>query len=144
VLEPYTANLNQDCLLILTYFTSDQIGEESVDVVLHQFWEIDSSGVRSLPVMTAEDKLVLDKVQRSIEFVNGHYQVAIPWREDRLTISNNYEMAFKRLQKLEKHLQINPKIAVAYKDTIVILGRTCCRTTNFKVVLTSFSSCLSG
>jgi len=44
--------------------------------------------------------------------------VAIPWQEDRLKISNNYEMAFKRLQKLEKHLQINPEIAVAYEDGI--------------------------
>ena len=49
-----------------TYFTSDQIGEESVDVVLRQFWEIDSSGVQSLPVMTVEDKIALDKVQKSI------------------------------------------------------------------------------
>jgi len=52
VLEPYTANFNQD--FARTYFTSDQIGEESVDV--HQFWEIDGSGIRSLPVMTVKDK----------------------------------------------------------------------------------------
>ena len=37
-----------------TYFTSDQIGEESVDVVLCQFCEIYSGGVWSLPVITAE------------------------------------------------------------------------------------------
>ena len=64
------------------YFASDQIGEEALDVVLHQFWEIDSSGVQNLPVMTVENRIVLDGVEKSLEFVNGHYQVAIPWRED--------------------------------------------------------------
>ena len=76
-----------------TYFTSSQIGEESVNEVLRRFWEIDSSGIQSLPVMTAEDKMVIDKVQDSIQFVDGHYQVAISWREVGFSIPNNYKMA---------------------------------------------------
>ena len=90
-----------------TYFTSDQIGEESVDAVLRQFWEVDCIGVQRLPVMTVEDRLVLDKVQKSIEFVGGHYQVAIHWRKDKLSIPNNYKMALERLKKLETRLQKN-------------------------------------
>jgi len=101
-----------------TYFTSNHMGEESVDVVLRQFWEVDSSGVQSLPLMTAEDKMVLDKVQNSIQFVDGHYQVAIPWREVGFSIPNNYKMAVERLQKLEKRLQNNPEVAMAYDESI--------------------------
>jgi len=57
-----------------TYFTSSQIREECVNEVLRRF----SSGIQSLPVMTTEDEMVIDKVQDSIQFVGGHYQVAIP------------------------------------------------------------------
>jgi len=49
--------------------------------------------VQNLPLMTDEDKMVLDKVQNSIQFVDGHYQVAIPWREVGFLIPNNYKMA---------------------------------------------------
>ena len=48
--------------------------------------------------MTVEDKIALDKVQKSIEFVGGHYQVAIL----KLSIPNNYKMALECLRKLEK------------------------------------------
>jgi len=101
-----------------TYFTSDQIGEESVDLVLCQFWEVDSGGVCSLPVMTAEDKMILDRVQKSIKLINGHYQVAIPWREFGSSIPNNYKMTTERLQKLERRLRNNTDIAMAYNESI--------------------------
>ena len=100
------------------YFTSDQISEESVDVVLHQFWEVDSSGVQSLPVMTVEDKIALDKVQKSIEFVDGHYQMAIPYRKDKLSIPINYKMPLERLQKLEKPFR---RIQILLVHTMTLL-----------------------
>jgi len=58
---------------------------------------------------------------------------------------NNYEMAFKRVQKLEKRLQINSEIAVAYEDTIRkhIQKGYIRRVEHAEVVLTSFSSCLN-
>ena len=68
--------------------------------------------------MTVEDRLALDKVQKSIGFVGGHYQVAIPWRKDKLSIPNNYKMALERLKKLETRLQKKSDIAGAYDDTI--------------------------
>jgi len=101
-----------------TYFPSDQIGEESVDLVLRQFWHVDSGGVCSLPVMTAEDRMVLDRIQNSIEFVNGHYQVAIPWQEVGSSIPNNYKMATEQLQKLERRLRNNPEVAMVYDESI--------------------------
>ena len=85
---------------------------------MRQFWEVDSSGVQNLPLMTDEDKMVLDKVQNSIQFVDGHYQVAIPWREVGFSIPNNYKMAVERLQKLEKHLQNKAEVAMAYDKSI--------------------------
>ena len=52
-------------------------------------------------------KMALNKIQNSIQFVDGHYQVAIPWREVGFSIPNNCKMAVEQLQKLEKCLQNN-------------------------------------
>ena len=45
-----------------TYFASDQVTMEDINVVLRQFWEIDSGGVESIPILTVEDKMVVEKV----------------------------------------------------------------------------------
>ena len=77
-----------------TYFVSNQVTVEDVNGVLHQFWEIDSSGVENLPILSVEEKMIVEKVERSIELSDGHYQVAIPWKEDKLPLPDNYKMTF--------------------------------------------------
>ena len=101
-----------------TYFALDQVTVEDVNVVLQKFWEIDSGGVESLPIQTVEDKMVVEKVEKSIKFIDGHYQVAIPWKENKLSLPNNYKLAFQRLQNLEKRLTRNPEVAAAYSEVI--------------------------
>ena len=58
-----------------TYFASDQVTMEDVNVVLRQFWEIESGGVESLPTLTTEEKMVIEKVEKSIKFIDGHYRI---------------------------------------------------------------------
>ena len=70
---------------------------EDVSGVLRQFWEIDSGGVENLAILSVEEKMIVEKVERSIELSDGHYQVAIPWKEDKLSLPDNYKMAFQRL-----------------------------------------------
>ena len=101
-----------------TYFASDQVTREDVNVVLRQFWEIERGGVESLPILTTEEKMVVEKVKKSIKFIDGHYQVAIPWKENKLSLPDNYKMAFQRLQNLEKRLTRDPDVATAYSETI--------------------------
>ena len=62
--------------------------------------------------------MVLNKIQNSIQFVDGHYQVAIPWCEVGFSIPNNCKVAVEQLQKLEKCLQNNPEVAMAYDENI--------------------------
>ena len=101
-----------------TYFASDQVTMEDLNVVLRQFWEIDSGGAESIPTLTVEDKMVVEKVEKSIKFIDGHYQVAIPWKENKLSLSDNYKLALQRLQNLEKHLTRDPEVAAAYSEVI--------------------------
>jgi len=65
-------------LLAITYFILDQTVNESVDVVFRKFWEIE---VESLPVLSRNKKMVLEKGKDSMKFVDDHYQIAIPWKE---------------------------------------------------------------
>ena len=94
---------------------SDQNLVEDVDIILRQFWEIDSGGVESASVLTIEEKMTVEKVERSVKFIEGRYQVAIPWRDNlnKLSLPDNYKMAFQRLQNLEKRLTRDPEVASA-------------------------------
>ena len=60
----------------------------------------------------------MEKVKKSLKFVDGRYQVGIPWKENSSLLQNNYEMAFRRLQNTEQRLFKKPDIARAYSDCI--------------------------
>ena len=63
--------------------------------------------MESASVLTIEEKMAVKKVERSVKFIEGRYQVAIPWRDNlnKLSLSDNYKMAFQRLQNIESVLQ---------------------------------------
>jgi len=46
-----------------TYFTLDQTITENFDVALRKFWEIDSSGMGNLPMLSVNDKMAIEKVE---------------------------------------------------------------------------------
>ena len=89
-----------------------------VNMTLRRFWETDNSGIDDNQVLSIEDNLILNKAQQSIKFVGGHYRVAIPWREEKVSLLNNYSMALCRLQNLETRLEKIPEVARAYKENI--------------------------
>ena len=64
--------------------------------MLQRFWEVDTSGMDKLPVLKAEDNLVLNLTESSISYNNGCYKAAIPWKEKFINLPNNYEMAERR------------------------------------------------
>ena len=68
---------------------------EEVKTVLHQFWEIDNSGVESLPAITLEEKMVMEQAERSIKFGDDHYQIPIPWKQSNFLLSDHCNMAFQ-------------------------------------------------
>jgi hypothetical protein len=56
---------------------------------------------------SVEDKMFRLKVEQSISLVNGHYQLALPFR-DSVRLPNNEVQALQRLQSLKKKLEKNP------------------------------------
>ena len=51
--------------------------------------------------MYQQESLILEKAEKSITFSEGQYQIAIPWKEDKLQLPDNYKMTLNRLQNLE-------------------------------------------
>ena len=51
-------------------------------------------------------KVYVQKAQQlMIRFVDLCYRIAIPWKQDKVFLPDNYSMALSRLQSLEKCLQ---------------------------------------
>ena len=60
------------------------------------------------------------KIVRSTQtLVNGRYEVGVPWKDGEPDFSDNYDMAYSRLQKLESSLKKKPRVAKAYNEIIL-------------------------
>ena len=89
----------------------------NINTVLQKFWEVDCSAIEGTP-LSCENKRILEYTENTIQLVDGRYRVSIPWKGDRMVLPNNYSMALRRLQNLEKTLVKNPEIAKSYQETI--------------------------
>ena len=54
--------------------------------------------------MSEEDRYALQLLQNSNSVVDGHYQVALPWRPGVPQLKSNYEQARVRLSFLKRRL----------------------------------------
>ena len=87
--------------------------------LLKRFWDLESVGIISTaPQLTPEDKLAWDKVNKSLKFNGRHYEVAVPWRDERSQLPNNLPMAKKRLMSTERKLMTNKGVAVSYQQVL--------------------------
>ena len=68
--------------------------------------------------MTSDESVAWHKVSTSIQFENGRYVVAAPWRNERPSLPNNRPLAEKRLESTERKVEKNPEIAEAYQKVI--------------------------
>ncbi len=90
-------------------FNVNYIREENFgsDVPLSQqvkkSWETDfgDSISNPKPSMSVEDKRVLQMMEDTVELVEGHYQVGLPWQDQPPRLKNNQQMAQNRLECLK-------------------------------------------
>lgn len=66
--------------------------------------------------MSREDKGVLELWDNTINTVNGHYELPIPFRDENPALPDNVEMAKKRLQGLRRRLARDPGLRKGYTD----------------------------
>ena len=64
---------------------------------------------------SVEDKRALEMMENSFVKVNGHYQVALPWRSYPPHLHDNRELAVKRCELLKRRLLKDGDLATKYK-----------------------------
>ena len=93
-----------------------RIDTQPTDVELHsvlkQFWELESLGIRE------DDKSILDKFDQSIQFVDGRYEVDLPWKDNCTVLPDNQLLCLKRLRGLWRRLRQSPPRLKEY-DTLI-------------------------
>ena len=90
--EFYESNLSKEdlktaecgCLKFEERATELEIREEIVQEQLERLWKTDftDSVVSSSVTTSVEDKRALEILEKSLKCVDGHFEVALPWRND--------------------------------------------------------------
>ena len=102
-----------------TYFVREQSDADEISGLLRQFWEIENPRTsRDRTVLNRDEQCALEQVEDSLKYLDGRYQVALPWKENVPDLPDNYHMALCRLYNTEKRLLKNPEIAAAYSENI--------------------------
>ena len=79
--EPITKDVPNEC--------------SDLNSTLKRFWDLESVGIIHTreSLMTPKEKLAWVKVSKPLKFVGEHYEVAVPWKEDRPDLPRNLPMA---------------------------------------------------
>ncbi|KAK3752078.1 hypothetical protein QZH41_005573 [Actinostola sp. cb2023] len=80
------------------------LDDQSLATMLERFWKSDfgDSLLSYKPCMSIEDSKALAIMEKSVKKVEGHYQVALPWKHQPPSMPNNRVLAEHNPQKPEK------------------------------------------
>jgi len=84
---------NKDSYLCLSCCDAGRLNDKMQQLFEQDFCE--KSANNEFP-LSVEDKLFLSKVDGSVTKLNGHYQFALPWRQECVTLTNNHVVAERR------------------------------------------------
>ena len=88
------------------------VNQEEIASELGKFWDYESLGIRN-------DNLSLyDKFVNEVEFMEGRYQVQLPFKEDHELLPDNFALCKSRLVSLLKRLNLEPEVLKHYDDVI--------------------------
>ncbi|XP_071944674.1 uncharacterized protein [Antedon mediterranea] len=71
-------------------------------------------GLNQEQQLSIEDKELISKVEKGSTMVDGHYCVALPFKEGQVKLPNNWYLAEKRLKSLQKRLTNDDKYKQEY------------------------------
>lgn len=86
---------------------------------VEMFWKADfGDTLDSKPGLSLEDKQALNIMEKSVTYVDGHYQLELPWRHSSVCLPNNVELAEMRLQQLKRRFQRDATLLDKYTNTM--------------------------
>jgi len=80
--------------------------------------EFNDSAYSEARLMSANDKRAMELMRDSINLENGHYQLALAWKNDPPCLENNRSVVDHRLKLLKQRLSRDPELRSKYKDCI--------------------------
>ncbi|CAI5682672.1 unnamed protein product [Oreochromis niloticus] len=92
--------------------------EQLLSKQLKAFWEIESLGITNEKTKNPEDDEALQMFERTTMFKDGRYQVELPWRPERVELSDNYRVAKKRLEGLSKRSKKDVTLFSRYNQVV--------------------------
>ena len=97
-----------------------QDDDETLSQQVEKFWKTDFVDLTSSSKvsMSVEDVRALRIMEESSKKVAGHYQIALPWRQQPPYLANNRILAVHRLQLLKKKFLRDQKSFESYRATI--------------------------
>ena len=91
---------------------------------LEKFYDFETLGVRAPDcncpeqIMSRDVKKAMELFESSCKLLDGRYVIGLPWKKDPVNLANNYPVAKRRLESLERSLKRNPTKAKKYSDSI--------------------------
>ena len=78
--------------------------------------EFNDSAYSEARSMSANDKYAMELMRDSISLENGHYQLALPWKNDPPCLENNRSVVDHRLKLLKRRVSRDPELRSKYKE----------------------------
>ena len=93
-----------------------QAGSDVIQQQLQAMWNLEFSD-HSTPAksMSIEDKRAYETMQATTKLVDGHYEMSLPWRCDKVQLPNNRFLAVTRLESLRRKLSRDKGLHEKYK-----------------------------
>ena len=95
-------------------------GQEPLSVQIERMYNADftETTVSSKEMMSIEDRRALAIMESTVQMVDGHYQLSLPWKYENPSLPNNRAMAVKRLDLLKRRLEKDVDLKRKYKETV--------------------------
>ena len=96
------------------------VNELDLGLQIDRFWKLDISSIQEASSNekghSVEDRRALKIMEESIKKEDGHYSIAVPFKQEVKSLPTNRVQAERRLACLAKKLQRNPALKEAYVD----------------------------
>ena len=84
---------------------------------IDEIWKLETIDIIP-PEKTKNDDRVMEHFINTVIQENGRYQVAWPWRNEEISLPENYELNYGRLKSLHKQLMKVPDMLCKYENII--------------------------
>ncbi|XP_062711694.1 uncharacterized protein LOC134289606 [Aedes albopictus] len=98
---------------------SEEHRNRKLHELMKQYFSIEEAAVAT-PLESEEDKRARTILERTTRRVDGCFETGLLWKYDRPSFPNNYPLAVRRMQSLEKRLAKEPGLKERVNDQIAV------------------------